>query len=163
MDILTPGSFNLHHWTLIVSPDGVNCQLLSSTPTIPNLVTRSSFAGRLESNGDCKCFNCLLNDFNCTNFGDCNQNNGKCVCPNGYGDEDCSKPGVNFHISPIHGPLGAWNGFLAHVVVCGSFADGTARPIKPPGDKTCQCSDGWSGLNCNGKNYMVGCVDSLRL
>ena len=40
------------------------------------------------------CFNCQLNNDNCTHFAECNSFNGKCSCPPGFGGDDCSVPCV---------------------------------------------------------------------
>ncbi|KAK8237745.1 ATP-binding cassette sub-family G member 2 [Phyllosticta capitalensis] len=69
------------------------------------------------------CFNCNLDDFQCHQFASCSKSNGKCVCPPGFGGEDCSEP------------------------VCGSLADGGNRA--PRTDKYCNCREGWEGINCN--------------
>ncbi|TXT13418.1 hypothetical protein VHUM_00785 [Vanrija humicola] len=70
------------------------------------------------------CFNCLLPAFNCGQFGDCNQYDGQCRCPPGFGGQDCLTP------------------------LCGSLKDGDARYPRPDG-KLCDCNDGWGGINCN--------------
>ncbi|KAL5338439.1 transporter, ABC superfamily [Aspergillus crustosus] len=73
--------------------------------------------------GDCPpCFNCQLEAFQCTQFASCDKYSGKCICPPGFGGEDCSNP------------------------VCGSLADHQRPPRK---DKYCSCEDGWEGINCN--------------
>ncbi|KAL2820796.1 hypothetical protein BDW59DRAFT_112926 [Aspergillus cavernicola] len=73
--------------------------------------------------GECPpCFNCQLDAFNCTQFASCNKYTGKCLCPPGFGGEDCSTP------------------------VCGSLPDRQRPPRK---DKYCSCKDGWDGINCN--------------
>ncbi|KAF2089160.1 transporter, ABC superfamily [Saccharata proteae CBS 121410] len=69
------------------------------------------------------CFNCNLEDFQCHQFAPCGKNNGKCVCPPGFGGEDCAEP------------------------VCGSLADGRNRA--PRTEQYCNCADGWEGINCN--------------
>ncbi|RKF55960.1 ABC transporter G family member [Erysiphe neolycopersici] len=69
------------------------------------------------------CFNCLLPVFSCAQYSECNQYNGKCSCPSGFGGDDCLSP------------------------VCGSLADGRERKIRD-GDY-CKCDDGWTGINCN--------------
>ncbi|KAJ5895028.1 ABC transporter G family member [Penicillium taxi] len=69
------------------------------------------------------CFNCLLDASNCTHYAACNQYNGKCICPPGFGGDDCSLP------------------------VCGSLADGQNRPQRK--GQSCDCKDGWGGINCN--------------
>ncbi|GAA5925630.1 hypothetical protein JCM3775_001459 [Rhodotorula graminis] len=71
----------------------------------------------------CNPFNCVLPAFGCLNNGVCNSFNGQCVCPPGFGGEDCSKP------------------------LCGSLADGSER--YPREGDTCDCKPGWGGINCN--------------
>ncbi len=68
-------------------------------------------------------FNCLLPAFTCGQFSECNQFNGKCNCPAGFGGDDCLQP------------------------VCGALADGDDRPMRQ-GDY-CECKEGWTGINCN--------------
>ncbi|KAI1502531.1 hypothetical protein F5X99DRAFT_157626 [Biscogniauxia marginata] len=73
---------------------------------------------------DCPpCFNCLLPAYECSQYAQCNEYNGKCECPEGFGGDDCSVP------------------------TCGSLARGKDRPIRS-GD-TCECDEGWTGINCN--------------
>lgn len=69
------------------------------------------------------CFNCNLEDFQCHQFANCTKSSGKCACPPGYGGEDCSEP------------------------LCGSLADGKDRLPRQRG--TCDCNEGWEGINCN--------------
>jgi hypothetical protein len=38
-------------------------------------------------------FNCLL-AFSCGQYAECNEFNGKCSCPAGYGGDDCLSPGT---------------------------------------------------------------------
>lgn len=33
------------------------------------------------------------------------------------------------------------------ILVCGSLADGKNRPMRPA--ESCQCDEGWTGINCN--------------
>ncbi|KAG9289200.1 hypothetical protein G9A89_022509 [Geosiphon pyriformis] len=74
---------------------------------------------------DCPpCFDCHLSIFECLHFANCSDYDGKCKCPPGFGGEDCSKP------------------------LCNSLADGPNRHPREDG-QLCQCSEGWSGLNCN--------------
>ncbi|KAI9376685.1 hypothetical protein BJX61DRAFT_530690 [Aspergillus egyptiacus] len=73
--------------------------------------------------GDCPpCFNCQLDAFNCTQFATCDNQTGKCLCPPGFGGEDCSNP------------------------VCGSLPDNQRPPRR---GNSCSCKDGWDGINCN--------------
>ncbi|CAG8443584.1 9688_t:CDS:10 [Ambispora gerdemannii] len=70
------------------------------------------------------CFDCHLSTFECSHFANCSDFDGKCQCPPGFGGEDCSKP------------------------LCNSLADGPKR--LPRGiNQTCECSEGWTGINCN--------------
>ncbi|KAK9453325.1 hypothetical protein V1511DRAFT_505391 [Dipodascopsis uninucleata] len=69
------------------------------------------------------CFNCLLPAYECMQFGDCRQYDGHCDCPPGFGGDDCSVP------------------------LCGSLSNGKDR--MPREGKSCQCDDGWEGINCN--------------
>lgn len=81
----------------------------------------------LDSDRDDKCppcFNCMLPSFTCMQFGRCSEYNGQCVCPDGFGGQDCSKP------------------------LDGSLADGKQR--YPRDGNESHCKDGWSGLLCNG-------------
>lgn len=69
------------------------------------------------------CFNCNLEQFPCHQFASCSKSNGRCVCPPGFGGNDCSDP------------------------VCGSLADGRDRA--PREGAQCNCKEGWEGINCN--------------
>ncbi|KAF2643330.1 hypothetical protein P280DRAFT_249862 [Massarina eburnea CBS 473.64] len=70
------------------------------------------------------CFNCNLDDFQCHQFAPCLKGNGKCSCTPGFGGEDCSTP------------------------LCGALPDGNANRAPRQGD-TCDCKEGWGGINCN--------------
>lgn len=70
------------------------------------------------------CFNCNLPNFNCAQFSECNPFTGRCECKDGFGGDDCSAP------------------------LCGGLSDGLNRP-KRPENSTCQCNEGWKGINCN--------------
>ncbi|KAM4058017.1 ABC-2 type transporter [Hirsutella rhossiliensis] len=69
------------------------------------------------------CFNCLLPAHTCAQYAGCNEYNGKCDCPDGFGGDDCLEP------------------------LCGSLGRGKDRPMRS--DETCNCDDGWTGINCN--------------
>ncbi|RKF54149.1 ABC transporter G family member [Golovinomyces cichoracearum] len=81
------------------------------------------------------CFNCLLPAFSCGQFSECNQYNGKCSCPPGFGGDDCLSP------------------------VCGSLAKGNQRKMRL-GDY-CECDDGWTGINCNVCTKNKACNDLM--
>ncbi|KAK7006194.1 ABC transporter protein [Favolaschia claudopus] len=70
------------------------------------------------------CFNCQLPRFACGQYGECNEYDGQCKCPSGWGGIDCLIP------------------------QCDSLADGDQRRLREDG-KTCDCKDGWGGINCN--------------
>ncbi|KFA74091.1 hypothetical protein S40288_03782 [Stachybotrys chartarum IBT 40288] len=73
---------------------------------------------------DCPpCFNCLLPAHTCAQYSGCNEFNGKCDCPDGFGGDDCLQP------------------------LCGSLARGKERPMR--GRDDCQCDEGWTGVHCN--------------
>ncbi|OJK03004.1 hypothetical protein ASPACDRAFT_113584 [Aspergillus aculeatus ATCC 16872] len=91
----------------------------SEAELIPPLF--STFSDRPD--GCPPCFNCQLDAFQCAQFASCDRFTGKCVCPPGFGGDDCAQP------------------------LCGSLADGHQR--SPPKDGQCACKDGWEGLNCN--------------
>ncbi|EME48982.1 ABC transporter-like protein [Dothistroma septosporum NZE10] len=89
------------------------------------LLQRNPFSIYEKRPEDCPpCFNCNLDDFKCMQYGNCTKSSGKCTCPPGFGGEDCSLP------------------------LCGSLADGKDR-MPRNGDASCQCDDGWEGINCN--------------
>lgn len=71
------------------------------------------------------CFNCNLEAFQCHQFAHCNKANGKCGCTVGFGGDDCSDP------------------------LCGSPPFGRDRSPRPPGQTSCECTEGWEGINCN--------------
>ncbi|UNI23697.1 FAD-dependent urate hydroxylase [Purpureocillium takamizusanense] len=73
---------------------------------------------------DCPpCFNCLLPAHTCAQYADCNEYNGKCHCPDGFGGDDCLEP------------------------LCGSLGRGKDRPMRS--GSVCECDQGWTGINCN--------------
>ena len=69
------------------------------------------------------CFNCLLPSFTCAQYGLCNEYDGQCSCPDGFGGIDCTMP------------------------LDGSLADGKERHVREGNTSTCK--PGWSGLTCN--------------
>ncbi|KAI1621483.1 ATP-binding cassette, subfamily G, member 2 [Exophiala viscosa] len=70
-----------------------------------------------------RCFDCHYDEFKCMQYANCSNTNGKCVCPPGFGGDDCAEP------------------------LCGSLADGKNR--SPRKGDTCDCKEGWEGVNCN--------------
>ncbi|KAH8714807.1 hypothetical protein GQ44DRAFT_713405 [Phaeosphaeriaceae sp. PMI808] len=70
------------------------------------------------------CFNCNLEDFQCHQFAECTKASGRCNCGPGFGGEDCSTP------------------------LCGALPDGKDRAPRGS-EKECQCTEGWTGINCN--------------
>lgn len=78
------------------------------------------------------CFNCQLDKFPCRHFSECNPYTGTCICPPGFGGDDCAEP------------------------VCGALSDGVNRPIRKEKQR-CKCKDGWDGINCNVCNTDAAC------
>ncbi|KAJ7253436.1 hypothetical protein C8J57DRAFT_624668 [Mycena rebaudengoi] len=70
------------------------------------------------------CFNCQLPRFTCGQYGLCDEYDGQCKCPAGWGGIDCLIP------------------------QCDSLADQDQRRLREDG-KSCDCKDGWGGINCN--------------
>lgn len=86
----------------------------------------STLADRPDGCPPCpKCFDCHYEEFECKQFATCGAVNGKCVCPPGYGGDDCAEP------------------------LCGSLADGKNRSPRPEDQASCECKEGWTGINCN--------------
>ena len=90
-----------------------------STADLPQAL----FAPNDRPDGCPPCFNCNLDDFVCQQFADCSKANGRCICPPGFGSEDCSQP------------------------LCGSLPNGRDRT--PRAGRYCDCDEGWEGVNCN--------------
>lgn len=85
----------------------------------------TGFSLRPPPSKDCPpCFNCMLPAFHCKQFASCNEFNGRCNCPDGFGGDDCSEP------------------------VCGALTDGPNRPVRNE-TTNCDCKEGWDGINCN--------------
>ncbi|KAH9814198.1 hypothetical protein DFH28DRAFT_972577 [Melampsora americana] len=72
-----------------------------------------------------ECFNCQLPRFPCKQYGTCNEYDGQCKCPPGFGGQDCGQP------------------------LCGSLADGEKRHPRPENSTSCECKPAWTGINCN--------------
>ncbi|PWN48384.1 hypothetical protein IE53DRAFT_200044 [Violaceomyces palustris] len=109
---------------------------LSSSSNDPLVFQLNALGDRPPNCPPCpepSCFNCLLPAFTCAQFGECNEYDGTCSCPTGFGGQDCLSP------------------------LCGSPADGIKRHPREGDD--CQCSEGWSGLNCNVCQNSIACAD----
>ncbi|KAJ8100531.1 hypothetical protein POJ06DRAFT_106161 [Lipomyces tetrasporus] len=95
----------------------------STSVPVSNFLDSIHNGALLGSTAADNCFNCLLPAYTCTQYSDCRQYDGRCECPPGFGGDDCSVP------------------------VCGSLAGGRDR--MPRSGHSCECDDGWEGLNCN--------------
>ncbi|SNX83178.1 related to ABC transporter protein [Melanopsichium pennsylvanicum] len=119
-----------------------NTRFLQTYSSIFNNASRQDGPSRPPSCPPCPepdCFNCQLPAYSCYQFGECNEYDGLCSCPVGFGGPDCLSP------------------------LCGSPSDGTKRfPKGEPGDPdSCGCSDGWEGLNCNVCKNDQACANFL--
>ena len=97
----------------------------ATTPNLLRAGQRPLFDDRPEGCPPCSCFNCNTASDVCHQFADCNKFNGKCVCPSGFGGDDCTVP------------------------LCGALSDGDQREARPPDVESCECREGWDGINCN--------------
>ncbi|KAL2271321.1 hypothetical protein VTJ83DRAFT_692 [Remersonia thermophila] len=85
---------------------------------------RAQMALMADRPKDCPpCFNCNLPIYSCGQFAPCSEYSGKCDCPAGFGGDNCLEP------------------------LCGSLARGIDRPTRR--GKSCECDEGWTGINCN--------------
>ncbi|CAO0792155.1 unnamed protein product [Mucor circinelloides] len=85
----------------------------------------SPFSSALKDKDECPpCFNCMLPGFECLQFANCTEYDGKCKCPPGFGGDDCKQP------------------------LCGGLDEGRSRYPRENGT-VCDCPDGWEGINCN--------------
>ncbi|CAH7681605.1 hypothetical protein PPACK8108_LOCUS14224 [Phakopsora pachyrhizi] len=80
-----------------------------------------------------ECFNCQLPRFVCKQYGDCNEYDGQCKCPAGFGGQGCGR------------------------TVCGSLADGEKSYVRSENSTNCDCNEGWTGVNCNGSVEFFYC------
>lgn len=111
-------------WAQLDSP-AIRAFDLTSQDALPPSGAFSPASPLMAAPENCPpCFNCLLPAFPCSHFSTCNQYDGRCSCPPGFGGDNCSVP------------------------VCGALSDGKDRP-KRAEDEVCKCKDGWSGINCN--------------
>ncbi|KOS23426.1 putative ATP-dependent permease [Escovopsis weberi] len=58
------------------------------------------------------CFNCLLPAHTCAQYASCNEYNGKCNCPDGFGGDDCLEPSCNALMETGSGGVCYQNGEL---------------------------------------------------
>ncbi|KAI9137916.1 hypothetical protein BKA69DRAFT_1127772 [Paraphysoderma sedebokerense] len=117
----SPHSLSTHPSSSSSTTNSTTSSTANNNPFL-NLLHQQHLHQQL-ANPDCDCFNCLLPRYSCLNFGSCNNFTGLCDCPPGFGGPDCSKP------------------------VCGALPDGVNRPIRE--GPSCQCKEGWAGINCN--------------
>lgn len=53
----------------------------------------SPFSSAFKDKDECPpCFNCMLPGFECLQFANCTEYDGKCKCPPGFGGDDCKQP-----------------------------------------------------------------------
>lgn len=71
------------------------------------------------------CFDCRTQADKCQQYSACNEFNGKCSCPPGFGGDDCAEP------------------------LCGGLPDGNNRAPRRDNQSKCDCKEGWGGINCN--------------
>ncbi|RFU77832.1 atp-binding cassette, subfamily g white, member 2 [Trichoderma arundinaceum] len=74
---------------------------------------RAQFALLDDRPKDCPpCFNCLLPAHTCAQYAGCNEYNGKCDCPDGFGGDDCLEPSCNALMETGSGGVCYQNGEL---------------------------------------------------
>lgn len=93
--------------------------------TTNDLLVASPFSTTFKDKQECPpCFNCMLPGFECLQFANCTDYDGKCKCPPGFGGDDCKQP------------------------LCGGLDEGRNRYPRENGT-VCACPHGWEGINCN--------------
>lgn len=96
------------------------------------------------------CFNCMLPGFECLHFANCSEYDGKCHCPPGFGGNNCQQPSK--FLFCMYDKYFVIYSFI----VCGGLDEPRKRYPRENGT-TCDCPEGWEGINCNGmffKNCM---------
>ena len=86
-------------------------------------VLASQLGANLEPSGSD--FDCRNSSDVCYTYSGCDQGSGNCLCPPGFGGNDCSKP------------------------LCGALSDGNSDRLPPEDLHGCECKNGWTGVNCN--------------
>ncbi|KAJ6620042.1 hypothetical protein B0H10DRAFT_2163652 [Mycena sp. CBHHK59/15] len=103
--------------------------LLLCTPVIAYRSSNSSWNRPVPISS----YQLTLPRFSCGQYGVCDEYDGQCKCPAGWGGIDCLIP------------------------QCDSLADGDQRRLREDG-KSCECKDGWDGINCNVCKTDQACV-----
>lgn len=112
---------------------------------------------------------CQLPFYNCGQFGECNEYDGSCSCPSGYGGQDCVSCNLNLLPSNVHFsysvlPLPSNFHLVYHLnqlsPLCGSPLDGAKRFPRENDDDQC-CSPGYHGQTCNVCSSDASCSDVL--
>lgn len=97
-------------------------------------------------------FDCNLPINSCGQFAPCNNYSGKCDCPEGFGGDNCLEPRTNIPLSAVLPPRpkfcqGKQLTVRPLIIECGSLPRGHNRPTRQ--GKSCECDEGWTGINCN--------------